>query len=73
MEFLDRTGLKTFLDNLKPIFGLKVNLETSMDDRRKYLLDYNNYEEDLSFNTDWIVGNNSPYVGSAVVGSTYLQ
>lgn len=71
MNFLDKKGLGTFLAQLKNIFGYKSNLNNSMDIRRQYLLEID-YEQELAFDTDWIVGNNSPYIGSAVVGQTYV-
>jgi hypothetical protein len=77
-QFLDKTGLETLLKKFKNIFGLKFtldtsieNLNTSIENRRKYLLEID-YEKELAFNTDWIVGDNAPYVGSAVVGQTYV-
>jgi histidinol phosphatase-like PHP family hydrolase len=81
MKFLDKQGLKTFLTQLKNIFGvpdktgkkrasLKV-LNGIEATRKKYLLEID-YEKELAFNTDWIVGDNAPYVGSAVVGQTYV-
>lgn len=71
MQFLDKHGLSTFLAQLKNIFGYKSNLNNSMDIRRQYLLEID-YEQELAFDTDWIVGNNSPYIGSAIVGQTYV-
>ena len=71
MQFLDKTGLGTFLTQLKNIFGYKSNLDATMEIRRQYLLEID-YEDTLAFDTSWIVGDNSPYVGSAVVGSTYV-
>lgn len=77
-QLLDRTGLETLLNKFKNIFGLKStldtsikNLNTSMENRRKYLLEID-YEKELAFKTDQIIGDNSPYVGSAVVGQTYV-
>jgi hypothetical protein len=77
-QFLDKPGLETLLKKCKNIFGLKStldtsieNLNTSIENRRKYLLEID-YEKELAFNTDWIVGDNAPYVGSAVVGQTYV-
>lgn len=46
-------------------------LNDSMENRRKYLLEID-YEKELAFKTDWIIGDNAPYVGSAVVGQTYV-
>lgn len=71
MNFLDKHGLSTFLAQLKNIFGYKSNLDNSMDIRRQYLLEID-YESTLAFDTDFIVGNNNPYVGYAIVGQTYV-
>lgn len=71
MIFLDIKGLGTFLAQLKNIFGYKSNLDNSMDIRRQYLLEID-YETELKFDTSWIVGDNAPYVGSAIVGQTYV-
>lgn len=58
MKFLDKNGLKEFLKGLKNILGLKDKLDASMTARRTYLLEID-YEQDLAFNVDWIIGNNS--------------
>lgn len=71
MQFLDKHGLSTFLTQLKNIFGYKSALDEQMDIRRQYLLEID-YDEVLAFDTTWIVGDNSPYIGSAVVGQTYV-
>lgn len=71
MQFLDKHGLGTFLAQLKNIFGYKSKLDNSMDIRRQYLLEID-YESTLAFKTDQIVLDNNPYVGYAVVGSTYV-
>ncbi len=71
MTFLDKKGLKTFLAQLKNIFGYKSTLDESMEARRVNLLEID-YENTLAFDTTWIVGDNSPYVGSAIVGQTYV-
>ena len=72
MAYLDKQGLGVFFTQLKNIFGYKSNLDNSMDIRRQYLLEID-YENTLAFDTKWIVpSNNSPYVGMAVVGATYV-
>ena len=72
MQYLDKKGLSTFLAQLKNIFGYKSKLDNSMDIRRQYLLEID-YEKELAFDTDWIIpSDNSPYVGMAVVGQTYV-
>ena len=71
MNFLDKKGLGTFLAQLKNIFGYKSALDETMDIRRQYLLEID-YDKTLKFDTSWIVGDNSPYVGSAIVGQTYV-
>jgi hypothetical protein len=81
MKFLDKQGLKTFLTQLKNIFGvpdktgkkrasLKV-LNGIEATRKKYLLEID-YEKELAFDVTWIVSDSSPYIGSATVGSTYV-
>ena len=71
MTFLDKHGLSTFLAQLKNIFGYKSTLDETMEIRRQYLLEID-YDDVLKFNTSVIVGENSPYVGSAIVGETYV-
>lgn len=71
MNFLDKKGLSTFLAQLKNIFGRKQILDDSAAARNLYLLNID-YEKDLAFDIDRIVGNNAPYVGSAIVGQTYV-
>ena len=71
MNFLDKKGLGVFLAQLKNIFGYKSALDETMDIRRQYLLEID-YEKELAFDTTWIVGDNAPYVGSAIVGQTYV-
>jgi hypothetical protein len=69
--FLDRNGLEALLNKLKEKFGLKATLDKCAEARRKYLLEID-YAKELAFDTDWIVGDNAPYVGSAIVGQTYV-
>lgn len=69
--FLNKTGLNTLLMQLKNIFGSKSILDTCMEARRSNLLEID-YDKELAFNTDFLVGDNSPYVGSATVGATYV-
>lgn len=71
MQFLDKRGLTTFLTQSKKIFWPKTTLNEIKKARQQNLLEIN-YEETLAFNTSIIVGENAPYVGSAVVGQTYL-
>ena len=71
MQFLDKHGLGVFLAQLKNIFGYKSALDETMEIRQQYLLEID-YENTLAFDTDFIVGNNNPYVGYAIVGSTYV-
>lgn len=71
MQFLDKTGLGTFLAQLKKILGLKKTLDENTVIRQQYLLEID-YENTLAFNTGWIVGDNNPYVGNARVGETYV-
>ena len=73
MQFLDKIGLKTFLTQfkIKDIFGKKSTLENAMKVRQQYLLEID-YDKELAFNTDFLVGDNAPYVGSATVGAAYV-
>lgn len=71
MTFLDKHGLGTFLTQLKNIFGYKSILDESMEIRKQYLLEID-YEKDLAFDVNQLIGDNSPYVGSAIVGQTYV-
>ena len=71
MQFLDKQGLSTFLAQLKNIFGYNSNLNETMNIRQQYLLEID-YDSTLKFDTYWIVGDNSPDVGSAIVGQTYV-
>jgi hypothetical protein len=71
MKYLDKHGLGTLLAQFKLIFGSKATLDECAATRNEYLLNID-YEKDLAFNTSRIVLDNSPYVGSAMVGSTYL-
>jgi hypothetical protein len=71
MQFLDKHGLSIFFAQLKNIFGYKSALDEIVEIRRQYLLEID-YEKELAFDTSFIVGDNNPYVGYAVVGSTYV-
>ena len=71
MQFLDKRGLSTFLIRIKKIFWPKSSLTEIKEARRINLLEIN-YEDTLAFNISIIAGKNSPYVGSAVVGETYV-
>lgn len=77
-KLLDQVGLETLLDQLKAFFGLKKDLDEDAGRveqigqiRQQYLLEID-YEKELAFDIGQIVGGNSPYVGSAVVGQTYV-
>lgn len=71
--YLDKVGVKYLLSKFKQIFGLNKELNTAMDYRRQYLLNID-YEKELQFNTDWIVGQGAgSYVGEAIVGITHLM
>lgn len=74
MKFLDKIGLTTFINLIKSkkLFGSKIKLDNSVEERRKYLLEID-YDTELKFNTSALVSiTNSPYVGSAQVGQTYV-
>lgn len=72
MKFLDKTGLNEFLKGLKNILGLKDKLNASMTARRTYLLEID-YERDLAFNTDAIVGNNSSQLDVGLLNEMILE
>lgn len=72
MQFLDKTGLKAFLDKLKNILGYKDTLEMSMNIRREYLLDIN-YERDLAFNVDAILGQTSSVLDDGILDTMILE
>lgn len=56
MNFIDKQGLKTFLDQLKNKFGQKTILDQCNAERNDCLLNID-YEKDLAFKTDEIVAN----------------
>lgn len=72
MEFLDKTGLSEFLKGLKNILGLKDKLDASMTARRTYLLEID-YEQDLAFNTDVVVGNNTAQLNVGLLNEMILE
>lgn len=65
MQFLDKEGLGVFLTQLKNILGRKQVLDDSQAARNLYLLNID-CEKDLVFDTNWIVGDNAPYVQNLV-------
>lgn len=71
MNFLDINGLATFLGQLKNVFGKKATLDRCSTERENNLLNID-YDKELAFDTSRLVTDNAPYVGSAVVGSTYV-
>lgn len=71
MSFLDKNGLSTLFTQLKNIFGYKSILDESMEIRKQYLLEID-YEKDLAFDVNQLIGDNSPYVDYARVGQTYV-
>lgn len=70
MEYLDKTGLKTFLAQLKGIFGLKTTVDIARSALDTYILNVD-YTE-LEFNTDYIVGDASSELGYFVLGESIL-
>ena len=56
--FLNKTGLNTLLIQLKNIFGSKSILDTCVEARRGNLLEID-YDKELAFNTDFLVGGDS--------------
>lgn len=70
MKIISLNNLSTFLNELNMLFGSKEKADKARNAIDTYILNID-YTE-LKFNTDLIAGDNSPYVGSAVVGYTYL-
>lgn len=70
MKIATINNLKDFLSLMIELFGKKKLAVKHRNALETYILniDYTG----LEFNTDIIVGNNAPYVGSAVVGQTYV-
>ena len=71
MNFLDKAGLRTLLNQLKIIFGCKSALDAVAEARRANLVEID-YDAVLKFDTSFLVGDNSPYIGLATVGNTYV-
>ena len=72
MKLLTKSVLSNLLAQFKNIFGLKSVLDKNIEDRRQYLLEID-YEKELAFNIDYIIGEDAaPYVGQAVVGNTFV-
>ena len=70
MKITTLNNLREFLGLMEIEFGLK-----SLSDKHRNALDTYVLNIDyarLEFNTNNIVGNNSPYVGNAIVGSSYV-
>lgn len=66
------SNLRPLLEKIKNIFGFKSTVDQVAADRRQYLLEID-YDTELAFNTEALVSiTNSPYVGSARVGQTYV-
>ena len=58
MQFLDINGLKVFFGEIQKFLGSKDSLDASMTARREYLLEID-YEKDLAFNTNVVIGNST--------------
>ena len=72
MKFLDKNGLKEFLKGLKNILGLKDKLDASMTARRTYLLEID-YERDLSFNANTVLGQVSSVLDDGILDTMILE
>lgn len=75
MKFLNKTGLNTFLRLFNTKLEVSKHKEALAESERlrKQFLEEIDYEKELAFDTTWIVpSNNAPYVGSAIVGATYV-
>lgn len=72
LDFLNKTGLTTLLNRLDEKFGRKATLDQCITIRNQFLKGID-YEKDLAFNKELIIGEaGAPYVGQAMVGSTYV-
>ena len=71
-KLLNQEGLELLLSLLAAQVGRKSVLDKNIELRNKYVLNID-YDTDIKFNTDQIVGDAAaPYVGTAIVGSTYV-
>ena len=70
-NYLNEQGLQVLINLLAAQVGHKSILDKNIEFRNRYVLniDYDTY---IKFNTDQIVGDAAPYVGTAIVGSTYV-
>ena len=72
MKLVNNLRVTNLLTQLKQFFGFKSVLDKNIEARNKYLLNID-YDADLKFDTNFLVGESAaPYVGQAVVGSTYV-
>jgi hypothetical protein len=73
MEFLDKNGLKLFLNQLKNIFGSKYIINRSIKAFDECILNVD-YENELAFNTDIIVSGaaTSAVAGIAMCGTAIV-
>ena len=71
-NYLNEQGLQVLINLLAAQVGHKSILDKNIELRNKYVLNID-YDTDIKFNTDQIVGDAAaPYVGTAIVDSTYI-
>lgn len=66
-KFLNFSGLSTLLKKLKEIFATKVATQKLKDETDPYILNID-YEAELAFKTDTLIGESSSTTGTAVCG-----
>lgn len=72
MNYMNLANLRAWCEAVKSKWGLKSIISSNAAIRNQYLFNID-YDTDIKFNTDQIVGDAAaPYVGTAVVGSTYV-
>ena len=71
MKVATLARLGEFLIECKALFASQTETEQNDINIENYVLNID-YENTLAFNTNQIVGDNSPYVGMATVGYTYV-
>lgn len=72
MNYMNLVNLRAWCEAVKSKWGLKSIISNNAAIRNQYLFSID-YDADLKFDTNFLVGKSAaPYVGQAVVGSTYV-
>lgn len=72
-QLLNQERLELLLSLLAAQVGRKSVLDKNIELRNKYVLNID-YDTDIKFNTNLIIGEETPpYVGTALVGFTYVK